>query len=151
MYSMILTAPMRAPHITSPFGQRTINCVPNFHAGIDIAPADGDGTVLAVARGRVIIDHDNYNPALRYNLQAPDSGGRMVILQHEIDGAVWFTRYLHLDSNVVSLGQIVEAGQPIGTFGNLGYSYGAHLHFDMFNAGWQIIDPTPLFPQGVWR
>lgn len=137
--------PMRNLRITSPFGQRVLNGEPNFHAGIDFAPNDGDSDVLAVADGVVVHDQDSYNPSKRFDLQAPDSGGRFVILQHNLDGQVWYTRYLHLASNKVSLGQHVAAGEAIGTFGNLGFSTGPHLHFDLYDAGWRIVDPTPFF------
>ncbi len=53
--------------------------------------------------------------------------GNMVVLDH---GGGWKTRYLHLDTMDVGVGQHVDAGQPLGRVGNTGASTGAHLHYE---------------------
>ena len=47
-----------------------------------------------------------------------------------------YTRYLHLDSLSVSVGQQVTKGQKLGVMGNTGNSFGAHLHFDVMLNGY---------------
>ena len=48
--------------------------------------------------------------------------------------------YAHLNSVDVKEGQVLENGQQIGTAGNTGDSYGAHLHFELYING-QRVDP----------
>lgn len=57
-------------------------------------------------------------------------GGNTVVLRHE--GVQWYqTRYVHLKSRSVTVGQKVLAGQKIGVGGNTGNSIGPHLHFEV--------------------
>lgn len=55
------------------------------------------------------------------------SYGQFVVIDH---GNSESTLYAHLDSVTVVVGQAVTAGTQIGTLGNTGNSYGAHLHFE---------------------
>ena len=57
-------------------------------------------------------------------------GGNTVVIRH--DGVQWYqTRYVHLKSRSVTVGQKVLAGQKIGVGGNTGNSTGPHLHFEV--------------------
>ena len=63
------------------------------------------------------------------------------------DGTVFF--YAHQHSRTVHQGQRVTAGQPIGTVGNTGNSYGAHLHLEV-RIGGRTVDPeTWLSTRGL--
>ena len=55
------------------------------------------------------------------------SYGQFVVVDH---GNGESTLYAHLDSVTVTVGQAVSAGTQVGTLGNTGNSYGAHLHFE---------------------
>ncbi len=55
------------------------------------------------------------------------SYGQFVVVDH---GSGESTLYAHLDSVTVTVGQAVSAGTQLGTVGNTGNSYGAHLHFE---------------------
>lgn len=44
-----------------------------------------------------------------------------------------YSRYYHLSSVCVEVGQAVQQGQAIGRTGNTGYTFGPHLHFDVVN------------------
>ena len=67
--------------------------------------------------------------------------GNYVELQH---GENVITRYCHLKygSIKVKLGQIVAKTQEIGYMGDTGYTFGAHLHFQVMQSG-KVIDPLP--------
>ena len=63
-------------------------------------------------------------------------GSRSYGLWIEINhGGGYVTRYAHLSSESVSVGQRVARGQRIGAVGNTGGSSGAHLHFEIRRNG----------------
>ena len=68
------------------------------------------------------------------------SYGNCVKLQHP-NG--YFTLYAHLNRVNVYLGQELVEGQIIGSIGNTGNSYGAHLHWEVRNANDTRIEPVP--------
>ncbi|MBD8506082.1 M23 family metallopeptidase [Hoyosella sp. G463] len=107
--------------LSSTFGQRW----GTLHGGIDIAGPIGT-PIVAVAGGEVI----DSGPAAGFGL--------WVRVRHD-DGTV--TVYGHNDTNTVSVGQRVEAGQQIATMGNRGFSTGPHVHFEVWINGDQKIDP----------
>ena len=45
------------------------------------------------------------------------------------------TLYAHLQYLFVRAGEVVQAGQPLGTAGETGRSTGAHLHFELLEQG----------------
>lgn len=45
------------------------------------------------------------------------------------------TLYAHLQYLFVRDGEVVQAGQPLGTAGETGRSTGAHLHFELLEQG----------------
>lgn len=55
------------------------------------------------------------------------SYGRWIEINH---GGGHTTRYAHLSSQLVSVGEVVAQGEEIGTVGNTGGSSGAHLHYE---------------------
>ena len=63
--------------------------------------------------------------------------GNTIIISHG-DGLK--TRYAHLSSFLVSIGQSVEQGTTIGKSGNTGNSTGPHLHFEI------LLDGEPVNP-----
>jgi hypothetical protein len=105
-----------------------------LHAGLDWAAPVGT-TVRAAAAGKVARAGD------------ADGYGNLVVLTHP-DG--FETRYAHLDRFADGLkeGDIVQAGQEIGTVGMTGLSTGPHLHFELRQDGTPI-DPVPLLAGGA--
>jgi hypothetical protein len=85
---------------------------------IDFNRADDIGdTVVAAAAGKVT----------RVANEGNVSYGRWIEIDH---GGGYRTRYAHLNTQNVSVGQSVSQGQKIGTVGNTGGSTGAHLHYE---------------------
>jgi len=105
-----------------------------FHFGMDIANSIGT-PILAAADGVVAES-------------GPASGfGLWVRLRHT-DGTT--TIYGHINRSLVTEGQQVRAGQKIAEMGNRGHSTGPHLHFEVWNAAGQKINPiTWLRNHGV--
>lgn len=96
-----------------------------FHSGIDFAAAEGE-TVYAVMDGFVV---RNY---------LSDSYGNCICIRHA-DGSV--ALYAHLQYAFAQLGQVVAAGEAIGTVGQTGAATGAHLHFEVLVNN-ETQDPT---------
>lgn len=110
--------------ISSLYGMRN----KKMHSGVDMAALKG--TLVKAAENGVI---------LLANLAMPGYGN-MVEVKHS--GKIT-TRYAHLDKILVSVGQKVKKGQPIGTVGATGNVRGAdpsHLHFEILKKGVQV-DP----------
>ena len=68
--------------------------------------------------------------------------GNYVKIRHD-NGMYTFYAHLKYGSVTVKLNQRVEKGQVLGYMGNTGYSFGAHVHFEVRNENNVQIDPTP--------
>mgnify|MGYP001548217818 CR=1 FL=1 len=144
-----LVRPVIEPYqVTSPYGERIINGKKEFHTGIDYVNQNDDRRLVSIANGIVFADKDNYNHAKRY-LDPEHSVGNFIILQHIINGKDYFSYYFHVEENYVSKDDVVEQGQIIGKYGDVGYGWGAHLHFEIRNAYFQRFNFVPLMIDGL--
>ena len=66
--------------------------------------------------------------------------GYYVMIDH---GDGYATQYAHCDEILVNVGDAVKRGDPIALVGDTGDSYGAHLHFEVWDNGTRI-DPLPF-------
>jgi murein DD-endopeptidase MepM/ murein hydrolase activator NlpD len=96
-----------------------------FHYGIDLANAIG--TPIVAAADGVVAE------------SGPASGFGLWIRIRHSDGTT--TVYGHINRSLVTEGQQVRAGQKIAEMGNRGNSTGPHLHFEVWNAAGQKINP----------
>ena len=99
---------------------------------LDYVVAHSDGTVVGV------VSNCNRNTSKT----GERIYGNYVKIKH---GNGMFTFYAHLKygSVAVKVGDRVTKGQVLGYMGNTGYSFGAHLHFEVRNTNNVQIDPTP--------
>jgi murein DD-endopeptidase MepM/ murein hydrolase activator NlpD len=144
-----LVRPVIEPHVvTSPYGYRILNGKTELHEGIDYV-SGADNRVVAIGDSKVNTDMDDYDHAKRWK-DRRHSVGNYVILDVVINGVLYHFRYCHLIENYVSPGQEVKMGEVIGIYGDVGYSFGAHLHIDCYNADWTgKLDPTPIILAGL--
>jgi len=92
------------------------------HNAIDLASPVGT-PIVAAAPGTVIIDIMN---------GAWNGGyGNYVVISHP-NGTQ--TLYAHMQRGIVSVGQTVTRGQPIGYIGMTGHTTGPHVHFEVRGA-----------------
>lgn len=114
-----LTVPVSGPGFerTSGFGGRIDPFTGrlSFHPGVDFAGPWGS-TVRATAPGRVV-------------WAGPQGGyGNLVEIDH---GLGIHTRYGHLSSVLVRVGDTVAKGGPVGKLGSTGRSTGPHVHYEV--------------------
>jgi murein DD-endopeptidase MepM/ murein hydrolase activator NlpD len=137
--------PVKAPYkITSPFGaKRTLpNGYQDVHSGIDIVNVGHkDKTLIAVCDGVVIDDKDDYNPALRWDLKAHNTVGNRFVVRSVITGKTVYWSLYHTATNTVKIGDRIAKGQVVGEYGDVGYSFGPHVHLQAWDSAWKIIDP----------
>lgn len=116
----VLTTPVPAVNISSPFGPRW----GRFHSGVDFALAQGN-PIYAADDGTV------------YYAGYSGGYGKLIKVDH---GNGMQTYYAHCSSIAVAEGQQVEAGETIGLIGSTGNSTGPHLHFEVIING-NRVDP----------
>ena len=99
------------------------------HTGVDF-PGPVNSPIKATAGGVVVAAqwHAGY--------------GRMIEIDH---GNQVITRYAHLKTFKVKVGDLVKPGQEIGLMGSTGRSTGPHLHFEVWVAGRVRNPKTYLF------
>ncbi|EQA69628.1 M23 family metallopeptidase [Leptospira noguchii] len=147
VFGPVFVCPVDEPHITSPFGWRilSINGKPSrqFHLGIDLGGERKIKIPEDCIIKTVLKKDEKYPVRFRYDYE---SGTWMdLISKNKIPKGRAWTPYIiavgihtrnqykfkHVDS-IVSEGQNVKAGMIIGRSGNLGYSMGPHLHFEVW-------------------
>lgn len=122
--------------ITVPYGSGHNGVDMGFRSPLETNP---ENDVYSAGRGVVIdiVDGMDNDPSA----EGVASWGNYVLIEHTNGKR---TRYAHLMKNTipVSIGQQVYASTKIGRIGNSGYSFGAHLHFEVYENGARV-DPTP--------
>lgn len=98
---------------------------------LDNVVAHSDGTVVG------IVSNCNRNTSKT----GKKIYGNYVKIKHD-NGMYTFYAHLKYGSLAVKLNQRVTKGTVLGYMGNTGYSFGAHLHFEVRNANNVQIDPT---------
>ena len=138
--------PLAKGSVSSEWGYRTCPIHgKELHSGIDVAVPVGT-PVYAAASGTVV------------GITTRSScGGNIVTIRHNIKGKIYRTRYMHLATINVRMGQEVIVTTKIGTSGGGGYtlkknggwdtcSTGAHLHFMILpgSTGSSTINPRSM-------
>jgi murein DD-endopeptidase MepM/ murein hydrolase activator NlpD len=106
------------------------------HQGQDIAAVEGTPVVAPKAG------------TIHWRAYQAEGAGYYLVL--DVDGEDYMYTFMHLrqGSLLVSKGDHVAAGQQLGQVGNTGRSFGAHLHFEIWEGVWygggHPIDPLPF-------
>jgi len=114
-------------HISMSFGQNINPFTGQYyiHKGIDISTYRSGDPIVATADGQVVtIDYD-------------EGFGNYLIIKHKHG---YYTRYAHMLSTRVKVGQRVQQNEVIGYIGNTGLSTGPHLHYEV-HIGSDVVDP----------
>ncbi|MCL1948579.1 MAG: peptidoglycan DD-metalloendopeptidase family protein [Turicibacter sp.] len=123
--------PMERGHVSCEWG----NSCYFGHRGIDLANFNDTSTrIFAAADGVVSVSGWHW------------AYGNHVMITHNINGQMYTTVYAHMhQAPTVGVGQFVAQGTVLGTMGNTGNSFGAHLHFEIHRGAWNY--PTALNPR----
>ena len=120
--------PTQSKAISSGFGNRLIEGKWEHHNGVDILP-----------NGNTDVNSCIYGVVTEAGQHA--SMGNYVRIKSD----KYTITYMHLESISVSVSQTVYAGDFVGIMGNTGYSFGVHLHFEVWDKKGCPIDPTSVF------
>ncbi|MCL1930421.1 MAG: M23 family metallopeptidase [Treponema sp.] len=114
-------------HISMFFGQNEnpFSGQQYIHKGIDISTYRSGDPVVATADGQVV------------TIEYVSDFGNYILIRHKHG---YYTRYAHLLSSRVRVGQRVQQGDVIGYIGNTGLSTGPHLHYEI-HIGSDVVDP----------
>jgi murein DD-endopeptidase MepM/ murein hydrolase activator NlpD len=128
--SPLVVHPLEA-RISSRFGLRRdpIDGGERIHEGVDLAAPLG--TPVRTSGAGVVL-----------RAGAEPGYGNLVVVDH---GGGLETRYAHLASMSVAVGDRVAAGGAIGAVGSTGRSTGPHLHFEIRRDG-KSVDPASEMP-----
>lgn len=107
--------------LTSPYGERVLNGIKEFHHGYDLVGIGSD-TVVSITYGvcvesRIITDKTNLTW----------QWGNYVCIRDYFGNLHY---YCHLKERLIQKGDVVSANDKIGIMGNTGYSFGQHLHYE---------------------
>lgn len=104
------------------------------HDAVDIT-GSGYGSPIKAANNGIIVQ-SGYT----------STNGNYIVIAHQ-NG--YYTLYAHMAARYKQVGDIVMAGDQIGTMGNTGFAYGVHLHFGLYNGypfrGGVAINPLNLY------
>ena len=106
------------------------------HQGQDVAAAEGTPVVAPKAG------------TIHWRAYQADGAGYYLVLDVDGEDLMYVFMHLRRGSILVSKGDPVAAGQQIAQVGNTGRSFGAHLHFEIWDGVWygggRPIDPLPF-------
>lgn len=128
-------------------GTRTYDTDAGYnHQGIDyfLWPFDwnlmeaGAVKIVAAAPGMIVGKYDgNFDKNCAFN---PGSWNA-IYLRHDDGSLTWYGHMKNGSLTDKGLGDMVETGEYLGTVGSSGNSTGPHLHFEVYDADDNLIDP----------
>ncbi len=121
--------PLEPVVLTARFGQYGLWS--SYHTGLDFNGNTGD-EIHAIANGEVI------------SASYDGSYGNKTVVRLEDGTELW---YCHQTSFLVSVGDMVRAGEVIGTVGSTGHVTGSHLHVEVHPGGGDPVDPYTAMQQ----
>ena len=107
-----------------------------YHKGVDYAAGTGSPVVAPAGGTIALVGKESEGFHVHGNTVGIDHGQGVLSI------------FLHLNDINVQEGEIVTAGQQIGTVGSTGASTGPHLHWGLYVNG-RAIDPSPWRFKGI--
>lgn len=123
----IWVMPLDSISLTARFGEYGLWS--SYHTGLDFNGNTGD-PIYAIANG--VVTSVGYDGAY----------GNKTVVTLEDGTEIWFCHQTTMD---VSEGEVVRAGETIGTVGTTGNVTGSHLHLEVRPGGGDPVDPYQAF------
>ena len=117
--------PLTMATVSGPLTSKSVARWGSTHYGLDIANEIGT-PIVSVTDGTVLES-------------GPASGFGLWVRILQDDGTIGV--FGHINETLVTAGQKVRAGELIATVGNRGQSTGPHLHYEVWQADGQKVDP----------
>ncbi len=114
--------------VTSPYGHRSLG----YHRGIDISGANASGKLIVAGASGTVTEAGWSTGGYGNYVKISHGNGVETLYAHMLDNSI-----------LVNVGDSVLKGQTKGRVGNTGYSFGAHLHFEVRVNG-NRLDPAPF-------
>ena len=132
--------------VTSFFNeQRTIYGQSNIHSGWDLA-VPAQTPVYSVCSG--VVEKVNYTQSenIPYDQSGNNVGNMITIKCNEDYNDTYYVLYAHLypNSSKVKVGDKVNHWTEVALVGTTGHSTGNHLHYQVYNSKWELIDGMQL-------
>lgn len=121
--------------VSSMYGPRMLNGKQDYHYGIDLA-ANGTQEVYAAHPGKVVYINDGLRSGYGPYAVKIVNGNTSYI-------------YGHLKARYPAEGSYVTAGTHLGTMGDLGNSFGQHLHYEV-RVGSDRVNPMPYMETSLF-
>ncbi len=142
-------------------GERTYDLSNYNHKGTDIFTwpfywykMDNNQVEIVAAADGIIIDKDdgNYDRNCGFN----DGNWNAVYLRHSDGSESWYGHMKQNSLTTKNIGASVTAGEYLGIVGSSGSSTGPHLHFEVYDANNNLIDPwfgpsNPTITSSWWQ
>ncbi|MFM2345031.1 MAG: hypothetical protein RLZZ210_1643 [Pseudomonadota bacterium] len=124
-------------HITSNFGHRVLNGKHGHHNGIDFNYVGGQS-------GINMANPSVHSPVSGTVVAASGKAGYGIVSVKDKDG--FMHEILHLDSQVVKIGQSIKVNDVIGEMGGRGpqgsKQYANHVHYQIRNSDGKLVNPA---------
>lgn len=121
--------PLPGLRLAPPFHESFIVSSP-FDAPRDYGKHEGTDYVATVQQGNELI-HCGYDGTVDVVAYSATGYGKYIRVKHLRNGGTFYTYYAHLDTQLVAVGNIVKAGDPLGEVGSTGNSTGPHVHITL--------------------
>lgn len=122
--------PIKNPTVSQLYGHKNSIYRKGYHSGIDLVADEKDKIVYSIAPGKVI--RARYAPGPK-GADAKGWGNYVIVRQDDGKDVL----YAHLYKVFVAEGQQISPGDSVGIQGSTGNSTGLHLHFEVWQGGWE--------------
>lgn len=141
--------PLPGLRLGSPFREAFVVSSP-FDTPRSYGKHEGVDYVATSMQGNEMI-HCGYDGTVDLVAYSATGYGKYVRVKHTRNGGTFWTYYAHLDTQLVTVNQVVTKGQVLGEIGSTGNSTGEHLHLTLRVPGYglsgyvvpDVVNPDP--------